>query len=175
MTEETLFAAVLERPPTERPRFLEEACGADAALLGRLQILLAAHERAVGILERPAPTPGPVDETAGFAPAGEQVGNIVAGRYKLLEQIGEGGMGTVWVAEQMQPVRRKVALKLIKAGMDSKTVLSRFSAERQALALMDHPNIARSSTAAPPRAAGRSLPWNMSRASLLRSIATTLA
>jgi WD40 repeat protein/serine/threonine protein kinase/tetratricopeptide (TPR) repeat protein len=75
--------------------------------------------------------------------AGERVGMVVAGRYKLLEQIGEGGMGTVWVAEQTQPVRRKVALKLIKAGMDSKTVLARFEAERQALALMDHPNIAK--------------------------------
>src|SRR3974377_554838 len=76
-------------------------------------------------------------------PAGEHVGALIAGRYKLLEQIGEGGMGTVWVAEQMHPVRRKVALKLIKAGMDSKTVLARFEAERQALALMDHPNIAK--------------------------------
>jgi WD40 repeat protein/serine/threonine protein kinase len=75
--------------------------------------------------------------------ASERVGMVVAGRYKLLEQIGEGGMGTVWVAEQTQPVRRKVALKLIKAGMDSKTVLARFEAERQALALMDHPNIAK--------------------------------
>jgi hypothetical protein len=75
--------------------------------------------------------------------AGERAGMVVAGRYKLLEQIGEGGMGTVWVAEQTQPVRRKVALKLIKAGMDSKTVLARFEAERQALALMDHPNIAK--------------------------------
>jgi WD40 repeat protein/serine/threonine protein kinase len=73
----------------------------------------------------------------------EQVGTLVAGRYKLLEQIGEGGMGTVWVAEQTQPVRRKVALKLIKTGMDSKSVMSRFEAERQALALMDHPNIAK--------------------------------
>src|SRR5205807_512803 len=73
----------------------------------------------------------------------EQVGTLVAGRYKLLEQIGEGGMGTVWVAEQTQPVRRKVALKLVKAGMDSKAVLARFEAERQALALMDHPNIAK--------------------------------
>src|SRR5205085_10945460 len=76
-------------------------------------------------------------------PQAEQVGTLLAGRYKLLEQIGEGGMGTVWVAEQTQPVRRKVALKLIKAGMDSKTVLARFEAERQALALMDHPNIAK--------------------------------
>jgi len=76
-------------------------------------------------------------------PAAELVGTVIAGRYKLLEQIGEGGMGTVWVAEQTQPVRRKVALKLIKAGMDSKSVLARFEAERQALALMDHPNIAK--------------------------------
>lgn len=73
----------------------------------------------------------------------EQVGTVIAGRYKLLERIGEGGMGEVWVAEQSQPVRRKVALKLIKAGMDSKTVLSRFEAERQALAIMDDPNIAK--------------------------------
>src|SRR5262249_7134295 len=70
-------------------------------------------------------------------------GAVIAGRYKLLEAIGEGGMGTVWVAEQTQPVRRKVALKLIKAGMDSKSVLARFEAERQALAVMDHPNIAK--------------------------------
>jgi WD40 repeat protein/serine/threonine protein kinase/tetratricopeptide (TPR) repeat protein len=80
---------------------------------------------------------------AASRPQAEGVGTLIAGRYKLLEQIGEGGMGTVWVAEQTQPVRRKVALKLIKAGMDSKTVLSRFEAERQALALMDHPNIAK--------------------------------
>src|SRR5207253_7280085 len=74
-------------------------------------------------------------------PRAEQPGTLVADRYKLLEQIGEGGMGTVWVAEQTQPVRRKVALKLIKAGMDSKTLLARFEVERPALALMDHPNI----------------------------------
>ena len=72
-----------------------------------------------------------------------QPGQLIGGRYKLLENIGEGGMGSVWVAEQKQPVRRKVALKLIKAGMDSKQVLARFEAERQALAMMDHPNIAR--------------------------------
>ncbi len=136
MSEETLFAAVLEQPRAERSRFLEEACGDDAALLQRLRILLAAHEKAVGILDQPA-------ETAGYVPTSEQVGTVIAGRYKLLEQIGEGGMGTVWVAEQTQPVRRKVALKLIKAGMDSKSVLARFEAERQALALMDHPNIAK--------------------------------
>ena len=73
----------------------------------------------------------------------ERPGIVIAGRYKLLEQLGEGGMGTVWVAEQIQPVRRKVALKVIKPGMDSRIVLSRFEQERQALALMDHPNIAK--------------------------------
>ena len=81
-------------------------------------------------------------QTAAYVPS-EQPGTVIAGRYKLLEEIGEGGMGTVWVAEQTQPVRRKVALKLIKAGMDSKSVLARFEAERQALAVMDHPNIAK--------------------------------
>jgi serine/threonine protein kinase len=82
------------------------------------------------------------EQTVAYVPS-EQSGTVVAGRYKLLEAIGEGGMGTVWVAEQTQPVRRKVALKLIKAGMDSKSVLARFEAERQALAVMDHPNIAK--------------------------------
>ena len=86
--------------------------------------------------------PGGVDKTAAYVPR-EQRGTVIAGRYKLLEEIGEGGMGRVWVAEQTQPVRRKVALKLIKAGMDSKSVLARFEAERQALAMMDHPNIAK--------------------------------
>jgi serine/threonine protein kinase/tetratricopeptide (TPR) repeat protein len=81
--------------------------------------------------------------TVSYAGPTECVGAVIAGRFKLLEEIGEGGMGTVWVAEQLEPVRRKVALKLIKAGMDSKTVLARFEAERQALAMMDHANIAK--------------------------------
>ena len=82
-------------------------------------------------------------ERTGYYVPKEQAGAIIAGRYKLLEAIGEGGMGTVWVAEQTEPVRRKVALKLVKAGMDSKSVLARFEAERQALAVMDHPHIAK--------------------------------
>jgi eukaryotic-like serine/threonine-protein kinase len=84
----------------------------------------------------------PVVEPAS-TPTQEVAGSIIAGRYKLLQEIGEGGMGTVWVAEQTTPVRRKVALKLIKSGMDSRSVLARFEAERQALAVMDHPNIAK--------------------------------
>jgi serine/threonine protein kinase/tetratricopeptide (TPR) repeat protein len=140
MTEESLFAAVLGRPPAERQQYLLAACGADEALLQRMQALLAAHERVADI--KPGNLAGSPEETGAYAPKNE-IGTVIAGKYKLREQIGEGGMGTVWVAEQTQPVRRKVALKLIKAGMDSKVVLSRFEAERQALALMDHPNIAK--------------------------------
>jgi tRNA A-37 threonylcarbamoyl transferase component Bud32 len=88
--------------------------------------------------EHPSP-----ELTGAHTPADEAGGTVVAGRYKLLEKIGEGAMGEVWIAQQVQPVRRKVALKLVKPGMDSRTVLSRFEAERQALALMDHPNIAK--------------------------------
>jgi tetratricopeptide (TPR) repeat protein len=143
MTEDALFAAALEHTPAERPRFLEQACGTDAALLQRLRLLLAAHDKAVDRFDRATKPLDPGEEIDGFVSLAEHVGTLIAGRYKLLEQVGEGGMGTVWVAEQTQPVRRKVALKLIKAGMDSRTVLSRFDAERQALALMDHPNIAK--------------------------------
>jgi eukaryotic-like serine/threonine-protein kinase len=153
-----LFIAALEVPDLQdRQAFLERECAGDADLRQRLEALLKAHENPASVLERPlaaveppamssaqecpvGPQPG---ETGYYHDPGEEVGSIIAGRYKLLEQIGEGGMGTVWVAEQTQPVRRKVALKLIKAGMDSKNVLSRFEAERQALALMDHPNIAK--------------------------------
>jgi serine/threonine protein kinase len=122
----------------------------------RLDVLLRAHDDPASALERPLAAVGPVSPgaTGSAAPAGgaattsyhgpaEAVGAVIAGRHKLLEPIGEGGMGTVWVAEQTQPVRRKVALKLIKAGMDSHAVLARFEAERQALALMDHPPIAK--------------------------------
>jgi WD40 repeat protein/serine/threonine protein kinase/regulation of enolase protein 1 (concanavalin A-like superfamily) len=143
MSEETLFAAALEQPPANRNAFLVEACGDNTALLARLRALLAAHGKDAGILDQPADPAEPSQEKTAKAPGWEQIGTLVASRYKLLEQIGEGGMGAVWVAEQTQPVRRKVALKLIKTGMDSKTVLSRFEAERQALALMDHPNIAK--------------------------------
>src|SRR5262249_58746676 len=107
------------------------------AVRPRIGQLLDAHFRSHPLLDQAIP-----EKTRAYVP-NEQHGSVIAGRYKLLEEIGEGGMGTVWVAEQTQPVRRKVALKLIKAGMDSRAVLSRFEAERQALALMDHPNIAK--------------------------------
>jgi eukaryotic-like serine/threonine-protein kinase len=138
---ESLFAAVVALAPQERAVYLERECAGDAALRERLLALLRAHDRAGHVIDQPVN--GDPDETAGYAQTSEQPGTIVAGRYKLLEEIGEGGMGTVWAAEQTIPVRRKVALKLIKAGMDSRSVLARFEAERQALALMDHPNIAK--------------------------------
>ncbi len=100
----------------------------------------APHDATEGFGEQPSGQPF----AATLEPsAGVQPGTLLAGRYKLLEAIGEGGMGTVWVAEQTEPVRRKVAIKLVKPGMDSRQVLARFGAERQALALMDHPNIAK--------------------------------
>ncbi len=138
---ESLFAAAVALPPEERGAYLERECSGDAPLRDRVLALLKAHDRAGHVIDRPVN--GDQDQTAGYAPTSEQPGTVIAGRYKLLEEIGHGGMGTVWAAEQTTPVRRKVALKLIKAGMDSRSVLARFEAERQALALMDHPNIAK--------------------------------
>src|SRR5262249_50829718 len=119
--------------------YLDEACGHDADLRQYVERLLAAHPRAASFLNAPAPgLMSAVDEP----PIQEQAGTVI-GLYKLRELIGEGGMGLVFVAEQQQPVRRKVALKIIKPGMGTRDVIARFEAERQALALMDHPNIPR--------------------------------
>lgn len=139
---EEIFAAALDRSdPEARAAFLSEACGPDAELRARLERMLAAHDQAGSFLESPAPGLG-ATAVLRDAPAAESTGESV-GPYVLLQKLGEGGMGTVWAAEQRAPVRRRVALKLIKPGMDSQQVLRRFEAERQALALMDHPNIAK--------------------------------
>jgi serine/threonine protein kinase/tetratricopeptide (TPR) repeat protein len=122
----------------DRARYLDEACGGDLEVRRRVERLLRAVSEAGSFLETPAQDPSPtVDQPIAETP-GTQIGP-----YKLLEQIGEGGMGSVWMAQQSEPVRRLVAVKLIKAGMDSRQVIARFEAERQALALMDHANIAR--------------------------------
>jgi hypothetical protein len=136
----TIFFAAVERSPAERGVLLDEACGGDALLRQRVEALLRAHDEPGAFLSEARPE---FDVTMVQPSAAPLVGTILAGRYKLLEEIGTGGMGSVWVAEQIEPVRRKVALKVIKAGMDSKSVLARFEAERQALALMDHPNISK--------------------------------
>jgi WD40 repeat protein len=138
---ETLFHRALEFAQGERAAFLSGACGNDLALRQRVEALLAAHGKAKGFLpaeSQPEVIPTVLVETAPT----EEVGSLI-GRYKVLERLGEGGFGAVWLAEQKEPVRRKVALKIIKLGMDSRQVVARFEAERQALALMDHPNIAK--------------------------------
>jgi serine/threonine protein kinase/tetratricopeptide (TPR) repeat protein len=136
---ESVFAAAVALAGADRAAYLEQACAGDPALRQRVEALLRAHDRPAHFLDRPA---APPQETVEHVPDGV-AGTLVAGRYKLLEAIGEGGMGTVWMAEQREPVKRLVALKLIKPGMDSTAVLARFEAERQALALMDHPHIAK--------------------------------
>src|SRR5579884_1272405 len=138
MNEESIFIEALQKEaPAERAVFLDQACAGNAELRHSVELLLRAHEKAGAFLQS-LPNTGTIRD----ATVQERPGTVV-GPYKLLELIGEGGMGTVWMAQQTEPVKRLVALKLIKAGMDSKQVLARFEAERQALALMDHPNIAR--------------------------------
>jgi tetratricopeptide (TPR) repeat protein len=146
---------IAEVPPGQWEARLAELAGEDQELRGKVAALLAAHRKAGSFLEHPAaalggtvdaprPSEEPIatcDSKSGM-PA-EGAGVVLAGRYKLVETIGEGGMGAVWMAQQIEPVKRQVAVKLIKPGMDSKQVLARFEAERQALALMDHPSIAR--------------------------------
>jgi serine/threonine protein kinase/tetratricopeptide (TPR) repeat protein len=156
-----VFLAALEQAePDGRDAYLRATCAGDATLRAQVEALLGKHAQAGSFLEKPVvDTPGPIQAGGPFpgadvpglpplvpiapaAPAPEGAGTRI-GPYKLLEQIGEGGMGIVFLAEQEQPVRRQVALKVIKAGMDSARVVARFEAERQALALMDHSHIAR--------------------------------
>jgi serine/threonine protein kinase/tetratricopeptide (TPR) repeat protein len=135
------FLNAIRLPPDQWPAYLDAHCGGDRDLRGWVEGLLAAHA------EAGAQAPASADETAAFrpdrrAPAGPEPGTAI-GPYVLREPLGEGGMGLVFVAEQTAPVRRKVAVKVIKPGMDTRQVVARFEAERQALAMMDHPNIAR--------------------------------
>ncbi|HEV3025600.1 MAG TPA: hypothetical protein VGX76_24175 [Pirellulales bacterium] len=154
---EIFLAAVETTGPDEREACLQAACGADEALRRQVGALLHRHEDAGSFLHSPVVDPAatedsqledavspipPQDAKATSEGLMEAVGNRI-GPYKLVQQLGEGGMGTVWLAEQTEPVKRRVALKLIKPGMDSAQVLRRFDAERQALALMDHSNIAK--------------------------------
>ncbi len=162
-----LFLQIVVLSPEQRSEALECACGGDLELRRRVEALLRAHDEPDSLLDQPTLLPDPEQpgaasekdsalDAATFhsaqaspqlpsapATAVMRADTIIAGRYRLQHKIGEGGMGEVWVAKQTEPVKRKVALKLIKTGMDSQDVLARFEQERQALALMDHPNIAR--------------------------------
>ena len=161
--EAALFALAVGKPASERESFLQAVCGSDLLLRQRLEALLAAHEHPETLLATQADTVRLREDASSFGKASEDasarharlaikfdlahapdeaVGQTL-GRYKLLERVGEGGCGVVYVAEQTEPVRRRVALKVIKLGMDTKQVVARFEAERQALAMMDHPNIAK--------------------------------
>jgi serine/threonine protein kinase/tetratricopeptide (TPR) repeat protein len=134
----SLFLSAIERAPEEWPTFLDHACAGNVPLRAEVEKLLRA-QAALGSFHE-APRSGQF-ETVDHS-FGERLGTAI-GPYKLLQQIGEGGMGVVYVAEQEQPVRRLVALKIIRPGMDTAEIIARFESERQALALMDHPNIAR--------------------------------
>src|SRR5437588_7083758 len=134
-----IFDAAIELPPERRAAYVLAACAGEDLLRQRVEALLRAHESGESFMDSPAVAPR--GQTVVVEPA-ERPGDRI-GRYKLLQQIGEGGCGVVYMAEQEEPVRRRVALKVIKLGMDTKQVIARFEAERQALALMDHPNIAK--------------------------------
>jgi WD40 repeat protein/serine/threonine protein kinase len=148
---EALFLAALEKQsPEERAAYLDQACAGNAELRGCVERLLAAQPKVGGFLEQPVLAsggtsdlpPGKWIDPAATTEANQAPGAQI-GPYKLLQQIGEGGMGVVFMAEQREPIRRLVAIKIIKPGMDTAQVIARFEAERQALALMDHPNIAK--------------------------------
>ena len=147
----SIFGKALEMPVrAERAAYLQATCGDDASLRAEVEGLLAALEKAGRYLQQPNSSEGQTGTfgpdlpgTVDFPGRDEHIGSIIARKYKLIEEIGEGGMGSVYMAQQTEPVKRAVAVKVIKAGMDSKAVLARFEAERQALAMMDHPNIAR--------------------------------
>jgi eukaryotic-like serine/threonine-protein kinase len=138
---ETLFEGALRcQTQTERKSYLDQVCAGQPDLRRHLEELLEAHERSGDFLQEPAGANRPTVRLE--LPLEEGPGTII-GRYKLLQKIGEGGMGVVYMAEQREPVMRRVALKIIKLGMDTRQIVARFEAERQALALMDHPNIAK--------------------------------
>ena len=147
---ERVCQAALDRPLSERAAYLEAACAGDPALRWEAEALLAREQQAENYLEAPAfeVAANAIERTSlseGLLPFGpsEAAAGAVIGAYHLLEPIGQGGMGEVWLAEQKEPVHRRVAIKLIKAGMDTREVVARFESERQALALMDHPSIAK--------------------------------
>ena len=139
---ETIFTTVRELQAADRSGYLDDACGNDAELRSQVEVLLAADMDAGSFLNDPDATL-PQSRFVVTPDIPSEMAGQIMGKYKLLQSIGDGGFGTVWMAEQKEPVKRRVALKIIKLGMDTKQVIARLEAERQALAMMDHPNIAK--------------------------------
>jgi serine/threonine protein kinase len=139
----SIFLAASEKPTAERDAYLEQATAGDASLRARVDVLLKAHDNPDSFLKVPIGEFGATLELPGTEPRSIEAPEKVIGPYKLLQQIGEGGMGVVFMAEQTAPIQRTVAVKIIKPGMDTRQVIARFEAERKALAMMEHPNIAR--------------------------------
>ncbi|MCH7557616.1 MAG: serine/threonine-protein kinase [Planctomycetes bacterium] len=137
--EEKIFHAAIAKPVSERAAYLRTACGNNPELLSHIENLIRVYDAQDDFLEAP---PWGEDVTLDSSSLVEGPGTVI-GPYKLLELIGEGGFGAVYMAEQEEPIRRRVAIKIIKLGMDTKRIIARFEAERQALAMMDHPNIAK--------------------------------
>src|SRR5271156_2380939 len=140
-----LLHQAMQLAPEQRAAFLDEACASDAALRAEVESLLVAGEDIrSGFLQSPLPAEAAASDADGFGAVGAlEAGQVFAQRFQLVRKLGEGGMGQVWLAEHTSPVRRHVALKLIKAGMYDESVVQRFQAERQSLAIMDHPAIAK--------------------------------
>ena len=147
-----VFTGALQLLSAERAAYLARVCGDDHALRQKVEALLKGHDQLGDFLENPHQTTA-LHARVGVI-AGEKPGDRI-GHYKLLQQIGEGGCGVVFLAEQEEPIRRRVALKIIKPGMDTKSVIARFEAERQTLALMDHPTSPRYSMLGRLNPAGR--------------------
>jgi hypothetical protein len=139
-----VFEEAQELEPSQRSAFLDRACQSDESLRQEVEALLAASDEArSAFLQSPVATEGLLANLDGLLGVGLQAGHLFADRFQLLRKLGEGGMGQVWLAEQTSPVRRQVAIKLIKAGMYDEAVVQRFESERQSLAIMDHPAIAK--------------------------------
>src|ERR1700677_3919810 len=145
---EELYKAAMAQPVEKRADILQNACPGDPELRAEVESLLDAAGGESSFLEG-SPLASAADPGTTHAMFPDEIAGIVIGRYHLLQKIGEGGMGEIWLAEQKEPVRRRVAIKLIKAGMDTHEVVARFESERQALALMDHPAIAKVFDAGP--------------------------
>ena len=170
ISEREIFAAAAALPAEERAAYLDAACAGRAEMRANIERLLAAHE-ADSFMQRGAARSVSPELEAQFARLKPEESGDRIGHYKLLQNIGEGGFGVVWMAEQEKPVRRRVALKIIKLGMDTKEVIARFEQERQAVAMMDHPNIAKVFDAGATQFGRPFSSWNWCAASRSRTTA----